>query len=393
MKKFFSVLLATCLLAPMCSFAQNIDIWDGETKTPFVEEGRGDADNPFLIESAAHLAYLADQVFYGNNLYAGKYFRLTTDIDLNEHEWLPIGYHFTNAINSHFKGSFDGDAHKIYNLTITKPIKIPNPTDESQMIDVSTCALFGAIEGKGRGAELGGVSLTDLGIESGAISVGATVAALVGWAAGVSINSCYNKANLEGTSYVAGIVAYPVSPSVDVMNCYNMGNLMVTANATANKAIGGIIGATTTAYILNCYNFGNITVNGSIPAGTWGGLTGTYQASREPINAYYVETCISGGNTRGTKYTEQEMLDPLFVLTINNDQEPVKWITDEEMLNYGLPILSWEAPMPSGVEDIVHSDAPAAVYSVLGQYMGTDINALPRGIYIQNGKKIMIQDK
>ena len=45
----------------------------------------------------------------------------------------------------------------------------------------------------------------------------------------------------------------------------------------------------------------------------------------------------------------------------------------------------------TGVEDI-QPDATVStggVYSVTGQYMGTDITALPHGIYIVNGHKII----
>jgi hypothetical protein len=47
--------------------------------------------------------------------------------------------------------------------------------------------------------------------------------------------------------------------------------------------------------------------------------------------------------------------------------------------------------LPEGVEDVQmdSSVCNGAVYSVTGQYMGTDINALPQGIYIINGKKIL----
>jgi len=389
MKTKVLLLAAALLTVSMNMMASEPDVWDGTTRTAFDAKEKGDsAANPILINSAAELAYLAKQVFDGVDLYAGKYFKLTTDIDLNEQEWLPIGYHYTNAINHHFKGSFDGAGHKILNLTISKAIKIENPTSAGQMIDVSTYALFGAIEGAGRGVELGGVTLKNLGVESGMISVGASVGGLVAWAGGVGIKECYNKANLEGTSYVGGIVAYPVTPSVDVINCYNMGDLKITANATSNKAIGGIIGATTTAYILNCYNFGNVTVNGSIPAGTWGGLTGTYQASREPINSYYVETCVSGGNSRGTKYTEEEMLDPMFLVTINNDQDPAKWVADADVINYGLPILYWEVDAPSALVSVNDTKNTKGIYSILGQYMGDNLQNLPKGMYIVNGKKL-----
>lgn len=45
----------------------------------------------------------------------------------------------------------------------------------------------------------------------------------------------------------------------------------------------------------------------------------------------------------------------------------------------------------SGIKDIKSMNAVAdgRIYNVNGQYVGTDLNALPRGLYIQNGKKII----
>ena len=48
----------------------------------------------------------------------------------------------------------------------------------------------------------------------------------------------------------------------------------------------------------------------------------------------------------------------------------------------------------SGIEDIVNATVVSGdnrIYNILGQYLGTDLDRLPRGIYIQNGKKIVKQ--
>lgn len=45
----------------------------------------------------------------------------------------------------------------------------------------------------------------------------------------------------------------------------------------------------------------------------------------------------------------------------------------------------------TGIGDITNDDEPAnsPIYNIGGQYMGTDINVLPKGIYVVNGKKIV----
>ena len=69
-------------------------------------------NNPYLISSGADLAYLAQRVNSGNT-YAGSYFRLVANIDLDGREWTPIG----NGTNS-FQGIFDGQGHNITNGNI-----------------------------------------------------------------------------------------------------------------------------------------------------------------------------------------------------------------------------------------------------------------------------------
>lgn len=42
-----------------------------------------------------------------------------------------------------------------------------------------------------------------------------------------------------------------------------------------------------------------------------------------------------------------------------------------------------------GVEADEKAATPSAIYSVDGVYMGTDLNALPHGVYIIKGKKVV----
>lgn len=126
--KRLSTFFAAFFMLVSVSMAQQTDYWDGSV-TPFSTDNNAgeSAENPILINSGAQLAYLAQQVNDINdpNLYDGKFFKLTTDIDLDGNEWTPIGWHLTNAYNRHFGGSFDGNGHIISNLVISKDILIP----------------------------------------------------------------------------------------------------------------------------------------------------------------------------------------------------------------------------------------------------------------------------
>ena len=48
----------------------------------------------------------------------------------------------------------------------------------------------------------------------------------------------------------------------------------------------------------------------------------------------------------------------------------------------------------TGIEDVIDGNAildPVRVYNLQGQYLGSDADALPRGLYIINGKKQVIR--
>ena len=116
MKTKFLLFMAAILLCVAKGTAQ-VSTWDGTSEV--WNKGSGTEEDPYLIESAKHLAYLSDQVKKVTNAvaYSNIYFKLTVDIDLNNRTWLPIGgdLSYNNRTNMYpcFGGIFDGDNHKI----------------------------------------------------------------------------------------------------------------------------------------------------------------------------------------------------------------------------------------------------------------------------------------
>ena len=112
-KHLFLLLLAAILLPFTTMSAQ--DVWDGTVATEFAG-GTGTESDPYLIETGAQLAYLAQQTNQG---YSGYYYKLIADIELNSdvltadfelngtpaNTWTPIG------ISNYFSGYFDGGNH------------------------------------------------------------------------------------------------------------------------------------------------------------------------------------------------------------------------------------------------------------------------------------------
>jgi len=101
------------------TFAQT-STWDGSA-SPW-KNGSGSENDPYLIESAANLAYLSQQVVIGQYfVFQGQYFKLTTNINLNNIEWIPIGgrnMQGQESYNNQFAGNFDGNNKTISNIKV-----------------------------------------------------------------------------------------------------------------------------------------------------------------------------------------------------------------------------------------------------------------------------------
>ena len=97
--------------------------------------GNGTSSSPYLIQCAQDLANLAFIVTDANNDVTGKYFKMTSDIYLNDFtvdsngditangdlkQWTPIG-EYGKLWDDDFQGIFDGAGHTIYGLYINEP--------------------------------------------------------------------------------------------------------------------------------------------------------------------------------------------------------------------------------------------------------------------------------
>lgn len=75
--------------------------WSDNAATAFAG-GSGTEADPYQIETAEQLAKLAKDVNSGvvGQTHSGEYFKLTKDIDLSAHRWIPIGSGIGNWIFS-----------------------------------------------------------------------------------------------------------------------------------------------------------------------------------------------------------------------------------------------------------------------------------------------------
>lgn len=79
------------------------------------ESGTGKVDDPYIIKTAAQLAYFSARVTSGND--KSVYVKLGASIDLSDHFWVPIGKTATDDGNN-FSGTFDGDGNVIKGMNI-----------------------------------------------------------------------------------------------------------------------------------------------------------------------------------------------------------------------------------------------------------------------------------
>lgn len=137
--------------------APSTDDWSNYAAESF-EGGSGTKDNPYLIGTPEQLAKLAKDVNEGTS-YTGEYFKLTADLDLSAHVWMPIGLHrriyAEVEFNKPFEGNFNGSGKKISGMIV----------DQRGENDRYSGGLFGCI--RNTGAEECGIK--DLTITDGKI--------------------------------------------------------------------------------------------------------------------------------------------------------------------------------------------------------------------------------
>ena len=94
--------------------------WSDNTATVFAG-GSGTEADPYQIETPKQLAKLAKDVNSGivGQTHSKEYFKLTKDIDLSAHRWIPIGSGSASDSFHAFSGYFDGNDKTITCLLYT----------------------------------------------------------------------------------------------------------------------------------------------------------------------------------------------------------------------------------------------------------------------------------
>lgn len=207
------MLLSLFIFPPGMALAADGTAWDGSAYA--ITDGSGTAADPYIIDTAEKLAYLAQHVTEAN--YQSKHYRLTEDLDLSGHNWVPIGNLAT--VSSGFQGYFDGNGHIISGMS----------TEHQQ-----SAGLFGVISS--------GATIKNLRVSGNASAV---TTSTTGWVR---------------SGGIAGIAENSI-----ITNCYHSG--VVISNTKKQDYVasgsGGIAGSISNSEIINCYHSGNVSANNS----------------------------------------------------------------------------------------------------------------------------------
>ena len=360
--------------------------WDGKTAT----EPAKDANGVYQISNGAELAWFAQQVNKGGNAKISAV--LTNDIDLAAYNWMPIGM---NSTGKRFAGSFDGQDHKIINLSInyqgtttatpyqglfgwvegssSKHAEIKNLTVQGNMVltsnkNVSTASSGGVI-GRADYADITNVhsevNITVNRVGGNWDNIGGVIGQIY---YATNVKDCSYSGTIKAWRYAGGIAGNISSSGSAIINCVNTGTVTCPSTCAAgivanlgngSKVVGcyntgaitaagnyaaGIVGYCANSEVSNCYNAGKVTCN---PAFTYGSVIGTVtNASAVIKNLYYLEgTCDKGGigsvkdaeNQTATSVTAEELKSADFVDKMNTELSSGAFIKGSSS-----PLLSWQ---------------------------------------------------
>lgn len=323
MKRILSIIMSLCLGISLLSSmtlsvnATNIDVWDGSNDTSWYDVNN--QQNHYVLSTAEQLAGLAELVNQGNG-FKGVTISLSTNINLDNIEWMPIGKGYMNwdsgEVSLGFEGTFDGNGNTISGLSITVNSATSNDSD-----NLGGAALFGyLIEGIVKNVAVEGIVNVQKDVYMG------NNAGIVGFNAGGTVENCINHATVRSHFTGAGIVGY--NNGGIITKCSNFGAISVTESA--GTYAGGITGYSETGTISLCQNAGTITHIGTIGASYIGGIAGAGGLSNTIENCYNTATISTNwqssecGGIVGSVYDESNTISCYNVGTVSNSGDSNK---------------------------------------------------------------------
>lgn len=330
---------------------------------------KGTADDPYPVGSVSDLQAMRNCMIPGQI----TYFVLTNDIDmtgvknwaiLNGEQDVANGKPYCNFIN------FDGKGHVIKNFN-TSTGNYPS--------------FFGVLAGEVRNLGFEKASVTSITTGSGILCSHLSHPNFVDAEGNMltsTIENVWVTGDITGTSgYCGALIGRVYGPAV-VKNCY------VNVNVTSTVEATGALAARVTAP----FQVENFYAAGTVPAGK--GLVGTVAGKGDAVATY--TNCVVWNNTdnvfgaladndvtTGISYYDGTNFAELQQTVVGWDAKT--WSCTMEDGAY--PVLIGIADAIEGVNATVTKTGSNAIYNLSGQR----VQKMQKGIYIVNGKKILVK--
>ncbi|MGB5925285.1 MAG: GLUG motif-containing protein [Dehalococcoidia bacterium] len=210
---------------------EDFEQWLANDKFLDVNERLSQEDGYYVINNVSDLKQLL--AFGQDGLLK---FRLKDDLNLATEPNFYIPY---------FAGEFDGNGHKISNLSFNFDF-------------VSGVGLFGHLASTGK--------VTQVGIENVNITGSGSVGGLVGDSRGGTVTNCYSTGSVTSDGFVGGLLGD---------NAGTVNDSYSTTRVTGDRYVGGLVGWNEDhATVSNSYSTGSVTGEGDV-----GGLVGANYAA------------------------------------------------------------------------------------------------------------------
>ena len=266
----------------------------GKWQEDFIE---ADTEGNYPIADGQQLNWFAYMVNQGKGDANAK---LTANIDMDGLAWTPIGQDGRD-----FKGHFDGQGHRILNLTTNAGL--------------NNQALFGQA--------VGGAIIENVIIDASCTMVGnACTAGILGhvWGDGVIVRNCGNEADINGTAQNAAGIIGCSEKEVHIENCYNLGTI---TGSNENAGICAWMGSDKST-IKNCYSTGLVNDG----EGLW--RRGDVQGE----NVYQID------GSQGEAFTKADLTSGALAYLLNGKQsDDVAWYqvigTEDHPVPFGTAVV------------------------------------------------------
>ncbi len=294
--------------------------------------GDGSSDNPYLIATTDDMAQLAADVnAVGENLYYGKHFRLTSNLDYTNvtkdeagNNYTPVGLFYSDGItNKPFRGFFDGYGHTIKGIRVSYRNDISGGTNG--------VGIFGFIQDG---------SVKNLTVED-CVFKGTTVGGVVGYNYGATIKNTHVKSSViissdeSPTANHGGIAGRNHLGTVEG----NISEAQVICNEGQSCSIfGGIVGHALSSTTKNNLYLGTTVEGGSYVGWIVGKIENTY-----PFDGnIYPSSLVGGGAGRENESTGLDIAGAAKPRSISL-QDNISLVPGEPEVSYsnGLKVYSW----------------------------------------------------